>query len=168
MDWAKIEHDIYEAASATFAELVDHVGRDTLYVFCLYTDSDGGSVVPSANTEEAYEATCKAEIGKRGEISEGYKRSLRWNPEEMKYCEFGADRFNAVSDTLFASTDLDHTVKAMTRALERLRHDEAYTHFAEPPVLYVSASDDDRAKTIEKETVRALNDPERAALFMNA
>lgn len=162
MDWDRIEQEIYEAASASFAELVDQTTDENIYVFCLYTDSDGGSVVPSANSEEGY----KSLLDSVGDCTDLDRRYYRWAPEEWKYCEFGGDRFNAVSRTLFASTDLDHTAKAMVRALDRLRGNEAYRRLAEPPILFISVSDDDRAKALENESVRALNRPERAMIFL--
>jgi hypothetical protein len=48
-----------------------------------------------------------------------------------------------------------------------LRGDEAYKRLAESPILCINASDD-RAKALQSESVRALNRPERAAIFLEA
>jgi hypothetical protein len=162
MDWDKIERDIHQASSATFAELIGQTAGGKIYAFCLYTDSDGGSVVPSANSEAGYRDALEA----AGECTDLDRRYYRWAPEEWKYCGFGGNRFNAISRTLFASADLDHTAKAMVRALDRLRGDEAYTRLAEPPILFISASDDDRARSLENQSAQTLNSPERASIFL--
>jgi hypothetical protein len=164
-DWNRIEDDIYEASRASFAELLDQAGKEGIYAFCLYTDSDGGSVVPSANTEAGH----RESLERAGECTERTKRYYRWAPEEWKYVAFGGDHFNAICETLFSVSVDDQfgqVAGAMTRALDRLRTEKTFTRLAEAPTLFVSVSDDNRAESIENESAKVLNNAERLTIFL--
>lgn len=168
MNWDQLQAGIRDAARTAFSDLLSAHPDETFYVFCLYTDSDGGTVVTSANTEEGYRAAIGTE---QDEVSPATAAYMRWASAEWKYEACDGNLFAEINKALWSvpwddGARVDKLVNVMTSALLELRKEDWYKALPTPPTLFVTMSDDDRAEEIENESAKVLNDEGRCTAFL--
>ena len=171
MNWTDLENDVYAEAKSVFTNLQQAHPDKPFYAFALYTDSDGITVCPAANSPDGLQRSlAQAEI----EPDDEDARYYRWATAEWAYEYWEAQSFNEICRRLRedeSGEDTDEVVArlvaVMTQALARLRAEGVFRDGPDgAPILFVSVSDDDRAEDIENESARVLNAPDAAARFL--
>lgn len=171
MDWnAKVEQ-LRTATIAAVDALTSFLEGHRLYAICLQTADDGMSVGFCANTEEGY-AEKRASEAEIEDMTPQYSAYLRWAPAEWRYEVFGDDHFVDVNRDLTAvgvnsnkdfSLHFDRLIDAMIEALAHLRAERAQA--LEGVTLFVTISDSEEAKTVERRSADRLNPPILAGQF---
>jgi hypothetical protein len=120
VDFHILRREIKEAARRAFSLVREHRPGETFYAFALYSDSDGGSACPAANTEEAFHRCLKkyepyrketeAVLATSGMTYADYKNYYRWGVCEWEYCPCCptcADQFSQAWDLINATDNYD-------------------------------------------------------------
>jgi hypothetical protein len=170
VNWTDLEDDIYAEGKGVFERLQRAHPDEQFYAFSLYTDSDGITVCPAANSTHGLVRILKAAEVEPGSRDAAY---YHWATAEWPYESWDAQAFNDICRRLREDQENEdpdafvaHLVKAMTNALARLREDGVFEHGEDDaPTLFVSMSDDDRAEDIEDESAKVLNTPAAYARF---
>ena len=167
LDWAALTDQVHQASLLSFTRLLEAHPEETFYAFCLYTDGDGWTIVPSANSEEGF-----ARHAHRAPTSQAY---YRWPSSEWAYEAEQASQFNATCRTLREADSgasivqfRRQVVAVLTEALRRLREDEPVRTLNSTGrlSLFVTMTDDDEAEAIEDASARVLNPPELVTGFL--
>jgi hypothetical protein len=171
VDWnAKVEQ-LRTATIAAVDALPSVLEGQRLYAICLQTADDGMSVGFCANTEEGY-AEKRASEAEIEDMTPQYSAYLRWAPAEWRYEFFGDDHFADINrDLTAASVDsnkdfslyFDRLIDAMIDALAHLRAERAQA--LEGVTLFVTISDSEEAKAVERRSANRLNPPRLAGQF---
>ena len=171
MNWnAKVEK-LRAATIAAVDALRSVLEGQRLYAICLQTADDGMNVGFCANTEEGY-AEKRASEAEIEDMTPQYSAYLRWAPAEWRYEVFGDDHFAEVNRDLTAasaSSDkdfslyFDRLIDAMIDALAHLRAERAQA--LEGVTLFVTISDSEEAKAVERRSADRLNTPRLAGQF---
>ena len=172
MNWAELEEDVYQAASAVFANLQAAYPDERFYAFALYTDSGSMTICPAANSREALARKLADEGIEPADEDVPY---YTWSTSEWTYESWEGDRFNDICtklrDALESVEDYEHfqakVFQTMTGALARVR-DAGVLARGKPgdaPVLFVTLTDDDEAEAVENASAKTLNSPEVYARF---
>ncbi|MET3667221.1 DUF4303 domain-containing protein [Caulobacter sp. 1776] len=171
MDWDARVEKLRTATIAAVDALTPLLEGQRLYAICLQTADDGMSVGFCANTEEGY-AEKRASEAEVEEMTPQYSAYLRWAPAEWRYEFFGDDHFADVnSDLTAASLDgnedfsayFDRLIDAMIDALAYLRAERAQA--LDGVTLFVTISDSEEAKAVERRSADRLNPPTLAGQF---
>ena len=171
MDWdAKVE-ELRTATILAVDALTSLREGQRLYAICLQTADDGMSVGLCANTEEGY-AEKRASEAEIEDMTPEYSAYLRWAPAEWRYEFFGDDHFADISRDLAAaslngnedfSAYFDRLIDAMIDALAHLRAERARA--LEGVTVFVTISDSEEAKAVERRSADRLNPPTLAGQF---
>lgn len=171
MNWEKLKSDIAAAASTVFSSLMSQNASEHFYVFALYTDEDGYTVEPAANSVEQYEAI----LARTGEVDPLQRAAYKWSTAEWAYEAWGADVFTGIYRELEKHRDtLPKTPEAfaaykkslhacMTGALGRV---ELFGERRNEVALFISSSDDDEAFELENWSAKELNSEEVYRSFL--
>jgi hypothetical protein len=108
-DGEKFRVMVRDATRRTFTALRQKHPKETFYAFALYSDEDGMTMLPAANSEERLQAKVK----ERGADKKGpeYVRELRWATPEWAYEGAEADDFDLICDKLAAIVVGDKPIK---------------------------------------------------------
>ncbi len=173
MDRDALADEIAAAARLSFAALLARHGDEDFYAFALYTDGDGWTVVPAANSREQFRATVERE----GLEDPADLAAYRWSSAEWAYEAFAAEPFEPICATLRAASEArdddeaafaafkDDLHHAMTEALRRLDREGFFGDRRDGAVLFVTSSDADEAPALEDRSAEALNPPDTAEAF---
>ena len=171
MNWnAKVEK-LRAATIAAVDALRSVLEGQRLYAICLQTADDGMSVGFCANTEEGY-AEKRASEAEIEDMTPQYSAYLRWAPAEWRYEFFGDAPFADINRDLTAasvnsnkdfSLYFDRLIDAMIDALAHLRAERAQA--LEGVTLFVTISDSEEAKAVERRSADRLNPPRLAGQF---
>jgi hypothetical protein len=171
VDWDARVEKLRTATIAAVDALTPLLEGQRLYAICLQTADDGMSVGFSANTEEGY-AEKRASEAEVEDMTPQYSAYLRWAPAEWRYEFFGDDHFTDINRDLTAASlngnedfnaYFDHLIDAMIDALAYLRAQRAQT--LEGVTLFVTISDSEKAKVVERRSANRLNSPSLANQF---
>lgn len=171
MDWDAELEKLRAATIITVDTLTPLLDGQRLYAICLQTANDGMSVGLCANTEEGY-AEKRASEAEIEEITPEYSAYLRWSPAEWRYEMVGDDHFADVNSDLTAaslngsedfSAHFDRLIDAMIDALAHLRTERAQA--LDGVTVFVTISDSEEAKGVERRSVDRLNPPPLASQF---
>ncbi|QNP47544.1 DUF4303 domain-containing protein [Diaphorobacter aerolatus] len=100
MDWNEFETDVFQAAKRLFSKVMNENKDSKFYAFALYTDSDCFTVIPAANTLEAYEEKIASENVNDPMDLAYYK----WSTSEWKFEIGGDEKLNGVNKKLRAQS----------------------------------------------------------------
>jgi hypothetical protein len=143
--FAGIQEKIKEAARQAFTEVRSLSPEQDFYVYALYSDDDGMTVMPSANT-------------RAHQSSDPYHR---WGSSEWRYCGAGGEYFNAVPIRGGDEAFRGKLFATMVLALKDLDADGFFGTGQERQQITLLCSVTDSADTawVELESVRLLNPP---------
>ena len=162
MNWEKLKSDIAEAATTVFTSLMSQHPSEHFYAFALYTDEDGYTVMPSANSVEQYAAI----LAKTRAVDPLDRASYQWSTAEWAYEAWGAEAFTGIYRELEhhrqtrpktdeAYAEYKRSLHAcMTGALARVG---LFADRGGDVVLFISSSDDDEAFELENGSAKELN-----------
>lgn len=177
LDASALQDSIRDAARTAFRELQQSHPEETFYAFALYTDGGLMTVMPAANTEEAFEDAADGESD-RAELA-----AYRWSTGEWAHEGAGDEHFDAVCQVLrdaaleqAAEEDsaaeafrarANLVIRSMIGALHQLDEEGLFGRdkAREKVTLFVSVSDSDGALAIETKSAEQLNPPRVAAKF---
>lgn len=172
MNWAELEEDVYQAATAVFTNLQTARPDEQFYAFALYTDSGSMTICPAANSYQALARKLAEDSIEPGGEDVPY---YTWSTSEWQYESWQGDRFNDICttlrDALESVEDYEHfqahVFQAMTHAMARVRDAGVFAHgkSGDAPVLFVTLTDDDQADAVEDASAKTLNSPEVYAGF---
>lgn len=171
MDWIATAGELRAATIAAVDMLSSVLEGRRLYAVCLQTADDGMSVGFCANTEESYAEKHASEAAIE-DMSSDYATYLRWAPAEWGYEGFGDDLFADINRDLTAASAtsnddfalyFDHLIHAMIDALAHLQAERAQA--LEGVTLFVTISDSEAARAVERNSVQRLNRSTLAAEF---
>lgn len=172
MNWADLEEDVYQAASAAFTALQAAHPDEQFYAFALYTDSGAMTICPAASSREAL----ARKFAKEGiDAADEDVPYYTWSTSEWPYEAWEDALFNDICTRLRESLEgeenhehfLAQVFQTMTRAMARVRDDGVFAEgdSGDAPVLFVTLTDDDQAEAVEDESAQTLNSPEVYARF---
>lgn len=189
MDWEKFVSDVAAAATAAFSSVMSENASERFYAFALYTDGDGETIGPSANSIERHEAV----LDKTGETDALSIAAYKWATAEWAYEAWKGEFFKGVYRDLanhrnalpkvdvecectpgvvvtisglpdeIAESYKRAVHQSMIAALKRMDEDGFFAQGRDDVTLFVSSSDDDEAFDLENESAQQLN-PERVYL----
>lgn len=97
-------------AKSAFRDILSQASDEHVYAFGLYTNGEGGYVIPTANTEEALERTALVYAQTNATPVDLHRQSLRWSPCDWQYHEEGGDAaFEEVDRYLETGWNADYT-----------------------------------------------------------
>ncbi len=162
MDWEKLTSDVVTAATAAFGSLISEKSDEHFYAFALYTDEDAGTIMPSANSIEQYEAILRDRGGQ-------YPAVYKWSTAEWAYEAWNAKLFAGIyrdlenhrktlpeSEEAYASYK-NSVHECMIAALKRMDENGFFAKGRENITLFISSSDDDEAFDMENQSAKRLN-----------
>jgi hypothetical protein len=162
MNSEKLTSDIAATASTVFASLMSQHASEYFYAFALYTDEDGYTVMPSANSVERYEAI----VARKRAVDPRHRAAYKWSTAEWAYEAWGAEAFTGIYRSLeqhratMPTTDGARSAykkslhACMTDALARVGR---LAGRGEEVVLFISSSSDDEAFELENWSAKELN-----------
>jgi hypothetical protein len=165
VNWDEFENDVVDMTRGVFTDLQQAHPDEHFYAFALYSDGDGITICPAANSREGLaRAFARDEVDPDGEDWAYYT----WDTAEWTYEAPDSDRLRDICAALREAAEdsepeafVEQVVQVMIRTLGRLRDEGVFRPdgVAGAPTLFVSISDDHRAETIEAASAQALNDP---------
>jgi hypothetical protein len=163
MDWQKLTHTIREATRTAFHHLRHKYADESFYAYALYTDSSAMTVVPAANSRQALERTLTSDE----DLSDQMIRYYKWSTSEWAYeawdCGAFADICRAVREDRDRSADFATFARSLRQSMINALKDLADEGFfgiereRENVTLFITITDDNRARDIENESARLLN-----------
>jgi len=172
--YSAFQKKIAAAARVSFEDLLKTHKDEVFYTFCLYTDSDAWTVVPSANSQEGL-----LRILERYKVPVSDAESIpqyKWSPEEWDYCAWKKQDFQSIGTELRSSPDredfssfVERVHVDMVSALKLLDEEGLFGSGSkrENVILFCSISDDNDALAFEDESARQLNSPEACREFLD-
>ena len=135
------------------------------YAFALYTDEDAGTIMPSANSIEQYEA----KLRKTGETDEQTVAWYKWGTAEWAYEAWNAKLFTGIYRELenhrktLPESEVDYASyknsvhECMIAALKRMDENGFFAKGRENITHFISSSDEDEAFDMENQSAKRLN-----------
>jgi len=175
MNWDDLTREIITDARSVFSKLLEQHKDEHFYAFALYTDDDGFTVVPAANSIEKYDANML-----HNNVTNIKSQIFRkWYSGSWAYEDCGDDEFNAIcgklSDACMALPEDDdeafhdfteHVHSCMINALQILDNEGFWGAARKNIVLFVTISDSDEAEELENRSAQILNPPEIYEKFL--
>lgn len=162
MNWEQLKSDIAATASTVFRALMAQNPSEHFYAFALYTDEDGYTVMPSANSIEQYDAI----VAKRRAVDPLDRAAYKWSTAEWAYEAWGAEAFTGIYRQLENHRSTMPKTPEGYAAYKKSLHEcmtgalagvELFADRGDEVVIFISSSDDDEAFDLENWSAKQLN-----------